>query len=357
MRGALGLARRGLGQVAPNPAVGCVIVRDSRIVGRGWTQPGGRPHAETEALQQAGGRARGATAYVTLEPCAHHGQTPPCADALVGAGIKRCVVALPDPDPRVSGQGIERLKAAGIDVLEGVLTREAERLNEGFLTLQRLGRPMLTLKLATTLDGKIATASGDSKWITGPQARRYGHLLRASHDAILTGIGTVLADDPMLDCRLEGLEHRSPKRVVMDSAFRLPPACQLARTAERDPILVLTGGVAPGPASAAKGVEQIALASGADGRVEPGAALQALGERGITRVLAECGAELAASLLAADLVDRIAWFRAPSVMGGDGRGALGALGLEKAGDARRNVREATLPLGEDMLETYCRTSY
>src|SRR6266705_1008472 len=215
MRAALALARRGLGRVWPNPAVGCAIVKDGRVVGRGWTQPGGRPHAETEALARAGGAAHGATAYVTLEPCCHSGRTPPCADALV-------VAALEDPDPRVVGGGLARLRAAGIAVEAGLCAAEAAEINAGFFQRVRLGRPLVTLKLATSLDGRIATASGESRWITGPAARERAHLLRVTHDAILVGTDTVLADNPQLTCRLPGLGHRSPVRIAIDRELRIP---------------------------------------------------------------------------------------------------------------------------------------
>ncbi len=216
MRAALALARRGLGRVWPNPAVGCVLVRDDHVIGRGWTRAGGRPHAEAEALMRAGEAASGATAYITLEPCAHTGKTPPCAEALIGAGVKRAVIAVEDPDPRVSGKGIEMLKEAGMEVAIGIGEKEAKRLNAGFFSRITRGRPLITLKTATTLDGRIATGTGDSRWITGPGARRRGHMMRAMNDAVLTGIGTVLADDPSLTCRLPGLEDRSPVRIVVD---------------------------------------------------------------------------------------------------------------------------------------------
>ena len=205
MRAALALARRGLGTVWPNPAVGCVIVDRGRVVGRGWTQPGGRPHGETEALGRAGEAARGATAYVSLEPCCHWGRTPPCTDALIAAGIGRVVVALEDPDPRVAGDGVRRLRAAGLDVETGLCEAEAAEINAGFFCRLRNGRPLVTLKLATSLDGRIATGRGESQWITGPPARERAHALRAAHDAIMVGTGTVLADDPQLTCRLPGL--------------------------------------------------------------------------------------------------------------------------------------------------------
>jgi diaminohydroxyphosphoribosylaminopyrimidine deaminase / 5-amino-6-(5-phosphoribosylamino)uracil reductase len=223
MAAALSLAARNLGQVWPNPAVGCVVVDAAgRVVGRGFTQPGGRPHAETEALAMAGERARGGTAFVTLEPCAHHGKTPPCAEALIAAGIARCIAAIEDPDPRVSGRGLAMLRQAGIAVETGPLADQARTLNAGFLTRVTAGRPFVALKLATSLDGCIATRAGESRWITGEAARAFGHRLRATHDAIAVGSGTVLADDPELTCRLAGLEHRSPVRLVFDRRGRVP---------------------------------------------------------------------------------------------------------------------------------------
>src|SRR5712691_3294525 len=240
MRAALALARRGLGTVWPNPAVGCVIARDGRVVGRGWTQPGGRPHAETEALRRAGEAARGATAYVTLEPCCHWGRTPPCADALIAAVLRRVVVALEDPDPRVAGGGLARLRAAGLAVETGLGAAEAAEINAGFLNRLRLGRPLVTLKLATSLDGRIATASGESRWITGAPARERAHLLRATHDAILVGTDTVLADDPQLTCRLPGLAEHSPVRVVIDRQLRVPLGAQVFAEARAVPTWVLT---------------------------------------------------------------------------------------------------------------------
>src|SRR5918994_6733853 len=225
MAAALALSRRGLVNTWPNPAVGCVIVREGRVVGRGWTQPGGRPHAETEALARAGDQARGATAYVTLEPCSHWGRTPPCCDALIAAGVARVVVATGDPDPRVDGRGMRRLREAGIAVDQGLLEAEARAVIAGFVRRITRGLPLVTLKLATTLDGRIATASGESRWITGAAARRAAHALRARHDAVLVGSGTVLADDPDLTCRLPGMERGVPiARVVADARLRTPPA-------------------------------------------------------------------------------------------------------------------------------------
>ncbi|MCB2102598.1 MAG: bifunctional diaminohydroxyphosphoribosylaminopyrimidine deaminase/5-amino-6-(5-phosphoribosylamino)uracil reductase RibD, partial [Rhodobacterales bacterium] len=300
MAAALALARRGLGRVWPNPAVGCVLVRDGRVVGRGWTQPGGRPHAETEALNRAGHAAKEATAYVTLEPCSHHGQTPPCCDALIAAGVARVVVAIKDPDPRVSGRGLAALEAAGIAVTLGVGAAEAEDVTAGFLSRVTRGRPLVTLKVATSLDGRIATATGHSQWITGPQARARGHRLRLENDAVLTGIGTVLADDPALTCRLPGAGDHSPVRVVLDSRLRLPPDSQLARTAATVPTWVLTAGAPEGMKRRPLedlGVKVIPVAADGAGRVDPAPALQALGEAGLSRLLVEPGAAVSGALL------------------------------------------------------------
>jgi len=359
MRAAIGLASRGLGSVAPNPAVGCVIVRDGRVVGRGFTQPGGRPHAETGALGEAGDLARGATAYVSLEPCSHHGKTPPCADALITAGVTRVVVAVTDPDPRVSGQGIARLRAAGIEVTEKVREAEATTVNEGFFRRIADGRPMVTLKLATSLDGMIGAIGGDSRWITGEEARRAGHLLRARHDAVLTGIGTVLADDPMLDCRIEGLGRMNPIRVVADSSLRTPLDSRLVRTARDVPLWLVTAAQAAkshGEGYTAAGAELLTVPT-ADGGLDMRAVLRALAARGITRVLAESGRAVAGSLLRADLVDRIAWFRAPTVIGGDGMTAVQSLGVVAVAAMPRFVPDGQVGLGQDVLETYRRSTY
>jgi diaminohydroxyphosphoribosylaminopyrimidine deaminase / 5-amino-6-(5-phosphoribosylamino)uracil reductase len=337
MRAALALARRGLGNVWPNPAVGCVIVRpDGRVVGRGWTAPGGRPHAETQALAEAGERARGAVAYVTLEPCSHHGRTPPCADALVRAGIARCVVAMGDPDARVDGRGVARLRGAGIAVEVGLLSEAAEALQAGFLARVRVGRPMVTVKLATTLDGRIATASGESKWITGPEARRLAHAMRGRHDAVMAGIGTVLADDPALTCRLPRFKPVPDVRVVVDTTLRLPPASTLARTAREAPVWALHGPEAPAErrrALAEAGVVLMEVAAG-QGGLDLAAALRALGGAGLTRVLVEGGAGLAGGLLRAGLADRLAWFHAPAVLGADALPATQPLGATLAGMPR-----------------------
>jgi len=349
---ALALGRRGLGNVWPNPAVGCLIVRDGRVLGRGWTQPGGRPHAETEALAAAGAAARGATAYVSLEPCAHHGQTPPCADALVAAGVARVVVAAPDPDPRVAGAGLARLRAAGVEVTEDVCRQQAEALNAGFLKRQTAGRPLLTLKLATSLDGRIATAAGESQWITSAAARARAHLLRAQHDAVLIGSGTALADDPMLTCRLPGWTGPQPVRLVFDARLRLPADGALARSADRIPLWVLTAPGQDSPALSATGAELVAVPAGPSGGIDLAAAMDELGRRGLTRVLVEGGAGLASALLRAGLVDRLAWFRASCLIGDDGLAAIDGLGVAQLADRHNFHRVRVEAVGDDLLESY-----
>ncbi|MBR0655069.1 bifunctional diaminohydroxyphosphoribosylaminopyrimidine deaminase/5-amino-6-(5-phosphoribosylamino)uracil reductase RibD [Roseomonas arctica] len=354
MRAALALARRGLGNTWPNPAVGCVIVRDGRVVGRGWTQPGGRPHAETEALRRAGDLARGATAYVTLEPCSHFGRTPPCCDALVRAGVARVVCAMRDPDARVDGRGFTRLREAGIAVEERLCEAEAQALNLGFVKRVRLGLPMVTLKLATTLDGRIATASGESRWITGPEARRAVHRMRAAHDAVLVGSGTVLSDDPELTSRLEGTKPVADLRVVADARLRMPATARLVATARDIPTWLVT---VPGhPPSALApfqeaGVDVLTVARG-EGGLLLRELLRALARRGVTRVLAEGGAGIAAALVREGLVDRLAWFHAPGVMGGDGLPAAYPLPLARLSEMPRFLRVAHRALGADMLSEY-----
>ncbi len=357
MAGALALARRGLGQVWPNPAVGCVIVRDGNVVGRGWTQPGGRPHAETEALKRAGAKARDAAAYVTLEPCSHHGKTPPCTDALIAAGVARVVAAIDDPDPRVSGGGMAALRRAGIVAETGLGAEEAREINLGFLTRIAAGRPMATLKLATSLDGRIAAAGGDSKWITSPPARDRGHLLRAAHDAVLVGIGTVLADDPELTCRLPGMEDRMTVRVVLDSAARLPLESKLVRSVHAHPVWVVAREDADSHRVAAlerAGVKVLRVTPDAANRPDPARAFGILGSQGLTRVLVEGGGRIAASLLKAGLIDRLVWFRAPVVLGGDGVPALAGMDVVKVADAYGFQRRAVSPVGPDVMESYVR---
>jgi diaminohydroxyphosphoribosylaminopyrimidine deaminase/5-amino-6-(5-phosphoribosylamino)uracil reductase len=310
MGAALALAQRGVGLTRPNPSVGCVLVKDGRVIGRGWTQPGGRPHAEAMALAQAGEAARGATAYVTLEPCAHASpRGPACADGLVAAGVARVVIAAGDPDPRTDGEGVARLRAAGIAVTEGVRAAEAEAGLAGFLTRLRLRRPHVTLKLAVSLDGAVAMASGQSQWITGERARAHAHLERARADMILVGRGTLAADTPRLDVRLAGLSARAPQKAVMS----------------RQPV--------PGWR-----------------HLDSPAALAAVTDADL--VLAEGGVGLAASLFAADLVDRLLLYRAPILIGGLGLPDIGLADLAQAHG--RWAAQPIVALGADRLETYLR---
>jgi diaminohydroxyphosphoribosylaminopyrimidine deaminase/5-amino-6-(5-phosphoribosylamino)uracil reductase len=356
MRAALALARRGLGTTWPNPSVGCVLVREGRVVARAVTAPGGRPHAEARALEIAGDSARGATAYVTLEPCNHWGQTPPCSEALIQAGVARVVVAMRDPDPRVNGEGLDRLRTAGIEVTEGVLEAEAREVAAGFAHKVVHHRPLVTLKLASTLDGRIATGTGESQWITAEPARRMAHALRGRHDAVLAGVGTVLADDPDLTCRIPGFRPTPVVRVIVDTHLRTPLTSRVVATAADSPTwMLISEGADPDRRRGftEAGVRVIATHK-AEAGVDLAKGLAALAEAGLTRVLAEGGAKIAAALLRADLVDRIAWFHAPSVMGGDGWPAVQAFGIAHLVQMPRFVRRAMRPYGDDMLTEFAR---
>jgi diaminohydroxyphosphoribosylaminopyrimidine deaminase/5-amino-6-(5-phosphoribosylamino)uracil reductase len=312
---ALAMGRRGLGRVAPNPSVGAVIVAPAsgEVIARGWTQPGGRPHAETEALRRAGARARGATMYVTLEPCSHHGKTPPCADAVIAAGLARVVVAIEDPDPRVAGRGDERMRAAGIEVVRGVRAEEARWLARGHIVRVTERRPFVQLKLAVGRDGAVPRGrAGEPVWVTGPEARAAGHLLRAQADAILVGAGTVLDDDPELTCRLPGLEGRSPVRIVLSRAARLPENSKVVRTAHEVPVWVFTGSDAPAAATAAllqAGCRVHRVPCVEDMLWIPAVA-EALAAEGITRLLVEGGPRMWAAFARAGLVDEVVLFAA-----------------------------------------------
>ena len=349
---ALALGRRGLGRVWPWPSVGCVIVRDGRIVGRGCTDRETMRHAEVVALDQAGAAARGATAYVTLEPCSHHGSVGPCTDALLAAGIARVVAATEDPNPKVSG--LDVLRRAGVAVETGVMRAEAEADHEGFFRVIRQGRPMVTLKLASSLDGRIATATGESQWITGPEARRAVHALRACHDAVLVGGGTARADDPALTVRGLGV-RRQPVRVVASRRVDFEGG-GLARDLPDAPLWLVHGADArPEVLDAwrSRGAETIGCAT-AQGQIDPKAMLAALADRGITRVFCEGGGSLAASLLAADLVDRLVWFTAGLTLGAEGMPAIGALGVDRLGEAPRFVLDDVTPVGPDVMASYRR---
>jgi diaminohydroxyphosphoribosylaminopyrimidine deaminase / 5-amino-6-(5-phosphoribosylamino)uracil reductase len=351
MRHALRLAERAVGRAAPNPAVGCVLVsRAGHVVGRGWTQPGGRPHAETVALAQAGALAHGSTAYVTLEPCAHHGQTPPCVEALVTAGIARAVCAVADPDERVNGRGFARLAAVGVPVVKGVCESEARTLNAGFFHARLRKRPLVALKIAQSADGFVADPDGKSKWITSATARQHGHLLRARHEAILTGIGTVLADDPLLTCRLPGLEKRSPVRAVVDTHLRLPPTSKLAGSARSSRVVVFTGAQAGAEDLTGMGVEIVRVGLDASGRVELARVLEHLAP--LTRVLVEAGPTLNAALLNQGFADLVHVYRAPILLGGGSRSAVGALDSAGLEEAPRLTLIARSELGPDVLESF-----
>ncbi len=355
MRHALALAARGLGQVWPNPAVGCVITDGAgRVVGRGHTQPGGRPHAETVALAQAGEAARGGTVHVTLEPCAHHGRTPPCAEALAKAGVVRVISALEDPDPRVAGQGHAHLRAAGIRVETGLCADQAAALNKGFLMRLRAGRPMLTLKLAASLDGRIATASGESRWITGAGARRHVHMMRARHDAVMVGGGTARADDPMLTVRGLGIA-RQPVRVVVSRMLDLPVSGRLAASAGEVPLWLCHGPGAPDESCRiweSLGARLIAVPALPGGMLDMAALMQVLGKAGLTRILCEGGGGLAASLLRADAVDDLVVFSAGVVLGGDGLAALAPLGFSRLAAAPRFRLVDMRAFGNDVMHRW-----
>lgn len=344
MAHALRLASRGLGRVWPNPAVGCVIVRDGRILARGWTAPGGRPHAETQAL--AACDAAGATAYVTLEPCAHHGRTPPCAEALVAARVARVVTALTDPDPRVAGRGHAILRSAGIAVTEGLLGPDAARLNAGFLKRVTRGLPLVTLKLAASLDGRTALSGGESRWLTGPLARRAVHAMRLGHDAVMVGAGTARTDDPDLTVRDLGAGHQ-PVRIVLDPRLSHSPASRLGATARASPVWMLHGPGAPAAARTAWHATGARLIALADATAET--ALHALAAEGITRILCEGGAMLAASLVRDGLADEIALFHAGLTLGAESHPALGPLGLGRLAEAPRLALIGTETLGPDVL--------
>ncbi len=360
MAAALRLGRRNLGATAPNPAVGAIIVRNDDggpvVVGRGFTAAGGRPHAETEALAEAGEKARGATAYVTLEPCAHHGATPPCSEALVKAGVARVVYAIDDPDPRVAGKGRAILEEAGIAVTAGVLRDEAARAHAGHISRVTRGRPHVILKLAVSADGMIGRREGERMMITSPPALTSVQGMRVEADAVAVGIGTVEVDDPRLTVRLPGLEKRSPLRVVFDASARLPLGSKLVATAREVPVAVVTGPKAPAERKAAlaeAGVRVIEVGDGSGG-VNLEAALKQLGEIGITRLLVEGGSRVASSLVALDAVDEVVLFRAPVVVGADGVRALDGYALSAIERSPRYRQIDAAIVGDDVMRRYQR---
>ena len=355
MQLALTLGRRGQGRTWPNPAVGAVAVRDGVIVGRGWTQPGGRPHAEPEALRRAGEAAQGATLYVTLEPCSHVGKSPPCADAIIAAGITRVVSAIEDPNPEVAGQGHAKLRAAGIKVDVGLGAEEAARDHAGHFRRVRDKRPHVILKLAVSPDDKIAAAGHTPVAITGEAARTQVHLLRAQCDAILVGIGTVLADDPLLTCRLPGMEARSPVRVVLDRALRIPGTSRLVHSARETPLWVVTSELAEAAAAmklGAAGAQVIRVATTSPPGLDVLDVLHALAVRGITRLMVEGGARVASSFVAAGLVDEVWLLRGSETVGAGGVAALAALPLSAITQSPGLKVRASESLGKDTLTVY-----
>lgn len=356
---ALALGRRGQGRCWPNPAVGAVLVQGDRIVGRGWTQPGGRPHAETVALAQAGAAAKGATAYVTLEPCAHYGRTGPCAQALIDAGVARVVTAIADPDPRVSGQGHDMLRDAGVLVKTGLLATAARRDLAGYLSRTTQARPFVTLKLALTLDGRIATATGESQWITGPLARRFGHAMRLRHDAVLVGGETARIDDPDLRVRDMGVVQQ-PVRIVASRNAHVPQDGKLARTAQDAPVWILYDGATNKLDDAAKdhwkfaSVRLVPIADIHQGQLAPDAMMAALAEAGLTRIYCEGGGALASSLIAADQVDELVVFQAGLVLGAEAKPGLGALGVDRLAEANRFELSDLHRVGPDTVQIWRR---
>jgi len=354
MRHALALGRRGVGRTGRNPSVGCVIVADGVVVGRGRTQDGGRPHAEAVALKQAGALAKGATAYVTLEPCATVTDTPACAQLLIDAGVKRVVAAMQDPDARTAGNGFAKMRTAGIDVVTGVLEAEARETHAGFVLRLTENRPFVTLKIAQSLDGRTASASGDSKWITSGRAREFGHLLRARNDAILAGVETALADDPELTCRLPGMEKYSPLRVVLDTRLRTRPGSKLVATAKTQPTVVFTAPDKGGDSLMSSGVEIVRVARDAGGRPDVGAVLGELAKRGVSRLLVEGGATVHASFLDRGFADALEVFTAPITLGSSGHSAIDALAALTIGEAPKFTRTLLREFGPDVLESYRR---
>ncbi|MBF0125808.1 MAG: bifunctional diaminohydroxyphosphoribosylaminopyrimidine deaminase/5-amino-6-(5-phosphoribosylamino)uracil reductase RibD [Magnetococcales bacterium] len=349
---ALRLAARAAGRTRPNPMVGCVIVKDGEILGQGYHPCAGAPHAEVFALREAGEGARGACAYVTLEPCSHFGRTPPCADALIKAGVGRVVVAMVDPNLQVSGRGVARLRESGIEVVIGVREAEAQELNRPFVTWIEQERPMITLKSAASLDGKTATRTGESQWITGPIARKRVQRMRDVHDVVMVGIGTVLADDPSLTCRMHG--GRDPVRLVVDSRLRIPEDARVFTSSQTAPLWIATGHSASFARAEALGAREnvrvIPCRETREGRVNLVDMMHRLADMDVTSVLCEAGGVLTGALLEAGLADRLALFLAPKLIGGrDARGILEMTGIGSLADAQRLVRTRICHVGEDIL--------
>ncbi len=356
MAAALSLGRRGLGRTAPNPSVGALVVRDDVVVGRGWTGDGGRPHAEVVALAEAGEAARGATLYVTLEPCSHHGVTPPCCEAVVAAGIARVVYAAGDPNPVVAGQGAVICRAGGLAVISGIEAAAAERDHRGHIMRMRLGRPAVTLKLSQTVDGFVAGGPHDPRLaITGVATNGVVHVMRAMHDAVMVGIGTVLADDPLLSVRLPGMTAM-PLRVVLDAGLQIPPRSRVLQTLASGPVLILAGESAVRERAmllvGAAGVDIAPVALTADGRIDLAAALTMLAARGVTRVFSEGGPAMASSLIGARLADEVLLITAPRPLGREGVPTLDPTARAILDDRERYRHMPGRAIGPDRLQRY-----
>ncbi len=350
LRRAMALAEQAHGRTAPNPMVGCVIVRDGQVVGEGWHAAAGRPHAEREALAQAGELARGAVLYCTLEPCSHHGRTPPCTAGIIAAGVSEVVYAVDDPDPRVAGRGAAQLRAAGLTVSGGCLAAEVSRQLAGYLHQRRTGRPLVTAKWAMTLDGKLATVTGDSRWVSGPAARAMVHRMRDEADAVVVGVGTVLADDPALTCRLAEFgpvarAPRNPLRVIVDTHGRIAPDARVLTDGEAATLWAVGDDAV---VTAPPGVE-VACLPVRDGRVDLAALLERLGARGVLEVLCEAGGTLTGALLAAGLVQRVVAVIAPKLVGGRGPTPWDAAGAQAMRDARSLGPVSVEQLGDDWV--------
>ncbi len=353
---ALRMAHRMLGRTAPNPAVGAIIADETtgEMITRGWTQQGGRPHAEAHALDLAGARARGLTMYVSLEPCSHHGRTPPCANAIVAAGMRRVVCAIEDPNPEIAGRGLAVLRDAGVAVDLGLCAEEARWMAAGHILRMIRDRPFVQLKIAVSADGLIAPGDGAPRWVTGPEARRFAHILRARADAILVGRKTVADDNPELTCRLPGLEDRSPRRIILDAKFRTSPTAKMLQTAERVPVTIF-GDTRSTPPPYPKGVEVRRMPAGSDGRLSLSVALESLAAEGVTRVLVEGGPTIAGAFLAADLVDEVVIGHGTEALGSKGRMPVGDHGLEFLARSERWQTVDERRIGADRLSVHRRT--
>lgn len=352
MRAALRLARKGVGFTSPNPAVGAVIVRNNKILARGYHKGAGRAHGEIEAFNALkGGSAKGATLYVTLEPCCVFGRTPPCTKAVIGAGVKKAVVGSMDPNPAVAGRGVRELQSAGIQVRTGVLEKECLAINEGYVKFITTGLPLVTLKLAASLDGRIATAAGESKWITGEGARGYVHRLRAAVDAVMVGAGTVLKDDPALTARPVKGGSKNPARVVVDSAFRTPLKAKVFRDIEGSGLYIFTTGRAKSAKinkARALGARVFVMREAAGG-IALGGVLKRLGREEITSIIIEGGAGLAASAIKEGIVDKVLWFTSPKILGGDATPAVAGLGIRSLKKAPVIKGARVRRMGDDIL--------